>query len=350
MPNSTSRKRRGSGSHHALHVVGTSSRSPAGPLEQRPPRANRSPPSKNRSPSTTRAPPPLNQQNKTTGEGGSILIKLSNACNKHAEHHIKKQQQQQQQQLQQQRGSTSDGTEPFDVRPDPNADESTLPKMCNSAIQTLRKLLPKVEKTIQALDLDDDGDDNHNNNHNSNTNKRRTGHNNKAKPKETPMGPPEASDVAHLCDFYHSVMGGVYCPHAPHLFRWGKGGIDGKTAHEIHIHSFVQEDKRRHCLGPSWSTQSWGVLLWIFLVVLEDCLDFFLEAPLIRPAILSSHPPLPIVRDQFISSPPSCASPVPASNDTSRYCRFKGQGNNGIDATNPRINNNNNSTIYGSGW
>ena len=38
---------------------------------------------------------------------------------------------------------------------------------------------------------------------------------------------PHPSYLPHLCDFYQSVIGRHFCPYAPLLFDWGKGGIAG---------------------------------------------------------------------------------------------------------------------------
>lgn len=103
----------------------------------------------------------------------SVLLILSDACNKHAAYH-------------QSRKSP--------IRAD--ADEENLPEKCQKDLQSLRELLPKVEKSFQP-------------------------------PSPGKRGP-EASDVAHLCDFYTSILRGNYCPHAPHLLCWGKDPEEGK--------------------------------------------------------------------------------------------------------------------------
>lgn len=81
------------------------------------------------------------------------------------------------------------------MRADEN--EADIPDRCRTDIQTLRLLLPRVEKSCKA-------------------------------PKSGHKGGPEATDVAHLCDFYYSVIQGTYCPHQPHIFQWGKGGVEGE--------------------------------------------------------------------------------------------------------------------------
>jgi hypothetical protein len=104
----------------------------------------------------------------------TVLLKLSDACRKHSKfHHNQK----------------------ASMRADEN--EADIPDRCRTDIQTLRLLLPRVEKSCKA-------------------------------PKSGQKGGPEATDVAHLCAFYYSVIQGTYCPHQPHIFQWGKGGLEGE--------------------------------------------------------------------------------------------------------------------------
>jgi len=73
------------------------------------------------------------------------------------------------------------------------ADEDNgVPDRCQSILTSLRKILPKVEEAYHS----------------------------KKKPR--------AEDVGHMCEFYVQVMEGNFCPNAPHLFRLGKGGTQGK--------------------------------------------------------------------------------------------------------------------------
>jgi hypothetical protein len=102
-----------------------------------------------------------------------VLLRLSDACNKHATYH---------------KGRKNTGQS--------EDDEDNLPERCRSDLQILRNLLPKVEKSFQP-------------------------------PAPGKKGP-EAEDIAHLCDFYNSVLRGAYCPHAPHLFQRGQSAKDGK--------------------------------------------------------------------------------------------------------------------------
>ena len=100
-----------------------------------------------------------------------VFTKLADAFNKHAEYHMT--------------------TKSF-VRPD--EDEAKLPERCRKDLASVRALLPKLEKCFppqQAVNCD-------------------------------------ASDLAHLCNFYERVLRGVYCPHSPGLFQWGRVPKDGK--------------------------------------------------------------------------------------------------------------------------
>ena len=119
-----------------------------------------------------------------------ILLKMSDACCKHGDYHKK--------QLP-------------NSRADPKNNEENLPQRCLKDIRALRQLLPKVEKSIQPQ-VDTPGW------------KRK-----RSRAKSLKETGADASDVSHLCDFYDTVLNGHFCPHAPHLFQWGKGGIDGKA-------------------------------------------------------------------------------------------------------------------------
>jgi hypothetical protein len=107
----------------------------------------------------------------------SLLLELSGCCHRHlVAHHAKKE---------------SAATVWCD-------DEEQIPEGCRVAITSLRQILPKVEA------------------------------------KHTYRAPgqkkgPAARDVAHMCDFYTSVLGGVFCPHAQHLFLLGKGATESKS-------------------------------------------------------------------------------------------------------------------------
>jgi len=94
-----------------------------------------------------------------------VFTKFADAFNKHAEYHKI--------------------TKNF-VRPD--EEEAKLPERCRKDLGSARVLLPKLEKCFPSQQAEHC----------------------------------DASDLAHLCDFYERVLRGVYCPHSPGLFQWGR--------------------------------------------------------------------------------------------------------------------------------
>ena len=201
MPNKSRKRRSGSREHHGSEpgtplIIETVKRSPNPRRHQQQQIPIASP--KNRGTGNEQ------RDSETTGiiarkqqSSTEILLKMSDACCKHGDYHSKKQP---------------------NCRPDPNNDEANLPQRCLKDIRALRQLLPKVEKTIQPqVDSNE-----------ASPRAAKTGRS-KAIQKEGT----EASDICHLCDFYESVLNGVFCPHAPHLFQWGKGGIDGKKDDKV---------------------------------------------------------------------------------------------------------------------
>lgn len=112
-----------------------------------------------------------NSRRPSNRRSSEILLGLSHSCKKHAEVHKDKK-------------SVAIHDE-----------ENDLPTRCISDLRALRNLLPKVEKAFQPPT--------------------------KGKPG------PAAQDVALLCEFYGSVLGGTFCPHAPHLFHLGKSAAEG---------------------------------------------------------------------------------------------------------------------------
>lgn len=97
--------------------------------------------------------------------------KLANGCNKHSAFHQNKKSSARQEE-----------------------DEDNIPEPCRKDLTTMKVLLPKLEKSFQASNASQ----------------------------------VEASDVAHLCEFYERTLRGVYCPHSPALFKWGKVPNYGK--------------------------------------------------------------------------------------------------------------------------
>jgi hypothetical protein len=78
-----------------------------------------------------------------------------------------------------------------DYNPRNASHHSEIPPACESAITSLRMLIPKLETTI-ASGTKVDG--------NTNVN---------------------SKDVVQLCRFYDNIVRGTYCPHLPHLFGFG---------------------------------------------------------------------------------------------------------------------------------
>ena len=107
--------------------------------------------------------------------------KLANGCNKHSTFHQNKK---------------------YAARQE--EDEDNIPEPCRKDLTTMKVLLPKLEKSFQG----------------SNANQ------------------VEASDVAHLCEFYERTLRGVYCPHSPALFKWGKVPNYGKKIIFQHVFFF----------------------------------------------------------------------------------------------------------------
>lgn len=64
--------------------------------------------------------------------------------------------------------------------------ESIIPPDCQSALDSLRVILPKLEAEMNV------------------------------------------SVLVPMCDFYISALDGIFCPHAPHLFVLGKGARESK--------------------------------------------------------------------------------------------------------------------------
>jgi hypothetical protein len=114
------------------------------------------------------------QQKESHTQSSAVILKLSKACKNHLDKHP--------------------DLKHTPVRVDSSSD-GKVPELCQATIETLKKLLPKVEKVIRP-------------------------------PKQGQEGP-SAIDVAHLCDYYKSVIRGVFCPHAANLFDRGKGGLEG---------------------------------------------------------------------------------------------------------------------------
>lgn len=97
-----------------------------------------------------------------------FLLKLSDCCAAHAE-------------------SSHAAAKPLR----PLTERDALPEKCQRDMASLCSILPKVEKTYGVEKN------------------------------------PHPALLPHLCDFYQSVVQGRFCPHAPLLLEWGKGGTAG---------------------------------------------------------------------------------------------------------------------------
>lgn len=82
--------------------------------------------------------------------------------------------------------------------------EKDMPKKCQEELKLIREILPKIENKYRAAEAGHAG--------------------------------PAPMDVNHLCSFYKNALSGGFCSHAPHLFRAGKGGTDGKESLNFHKH------------------------------------------------------------------------------------------------------------------
>lgn len=78
-----------------------------------------------------------------------------------------------------------------------------VPAFCQDVINTLRKILPKVEKHYHA------------------------------------SRNPKPEDISHICDFYEQVIEGGFCPHAPLIIKQGKHGSDGKICRYCFFKIFI---------------------------------------------------------------------------------------------------------------
>lgn len=118
---------------------------------------------------------PASRRSSSRRKSSDFLLKLSRSCNAHATNCHKDR----------------------IARPVGLEDEvERIPDQCRADLEQLRNLLPEIEKKFQ--------------------------------PPAPGQRGPEAHDVAHLCDFYNSVMQGNYCPYAPHLFDLGKSPKNGE--------------------------------------------------------------------------------------------------------------------------
>ena len=109
---------------------------------------------------------PKRQEHQRQLAAEEILLQLLNACQKHR-----------------------DTCHP-DYNPQSGSQDSEIPHACESAIKSLRLLIPKLECTICPSD-------------------------------DVGSRKISSDDIAQLCRFYDNVVRGTYCPHLPHLFGFG---------------------------------------------------------------------------------------------------------------------------------
>lgn len=164
---------------------------------------------------------PIQQQrppNKTQRRGSDILLKLSNACQRHSIHH-------------------PDRKQPNNkkVRINEMMEEEEIPEVCRKAIHSLRGLMPKLEKAIAPTIGSSVGVNHRSSSRNSRSN--RLSHNSAD---DTVEAAAALDDVLHLCEFYNSVLTGYYCPHMPHLFHLGKDV--GTSKFEVEFRWILQLD------------------------------------------------------------------------------------------------------------
>ena len=114
------------------------------------------------------------------------LMKLADACRAHTKYHEDRRMNRRNNQTDKQ---TEDDSSSF-FCPDPQ----DVSDHCRSEISSLSLVLPQVETRYRA---------------------------------NTPNSYP-VQDIHHICDFYSSVINGMFCPNAPHLFQCGRGGVEGK--------------------------------------------------------------------------------------------------------------------------
>jgi len=125
-----------------------------------------------------------------------FLHKLSDCCAQHAESHT-----------------------PKPVRPLTEHDE--MPEKCQKDMSSLCKILPRVEDAVDKN--------------------------------------PHPSYIPHLCDFYQSVIQGRFCPHAPLLLEWGKGGFAGMYS----------------CIKDDVSTEEGLLNLTSYCSFIKSCREYF---------------------------------------------------------------------------
>lgn len=136
----------------------------------------------------------------------SLLLQLSQSCNKHQEWHNKQAKK---------TGSSNDNNNADKYHHSCCAEqEEEAPVYCREALTVLRRVLPKVEHKYRASESS------------SETPLVAADEQEPGKQHHRQHKGPAVQDVGHICDFYSNVLEGGFCPHAPHLFRSGQEGTE----------------------------------------------------------------------------------------------------------------------------
>ena len=122
-----------------------------------------------------------NRRHNSSSSSQSLLLRLSEACMKHKNYHIK--------------------------NPDEESNEDeNIPKRCEKDLNSLRKIIPRVETGYQ-LPVE----------------------NERGRESEKII---EASEILNLCVFYKTIMFGSFCPHSMNIFDNGDLGNESKLCIE----------------------------------------------------------------------------------------------------------------------
>ena len=137
-----------------------------------------------------------NNNNNQQGDGSSSLIlMLAKSCTKHNDQHQKE----------------------GEIVPGSADGDEVAPTICRRALNTLSRIIPKVEKAYRA------------------------------------SSNPKAVDIQHLCDFYLGVVQRIFCPFALELFDYGQNPADrkcvGKKFDRLFRHAVIVKLTHHLCLS-----------------------------------------------------------------------------------------------------
>ena len=167
----------------------------------------------------------------------SLIMMLAKSCQKHEEQHNK------------------DGTIENDY------DENHVPPLCAKALQTLTRIIPKVEKAYRAA------------------------------------AHPAPMDIQHLCDFYLSVVQRKFCPSALHLFEYGKNPRQSTSTPNLSIAVFRTPD----FVGVSPpNSLSLSVLSQPFRVSLTFWNTWYQKPTVAYSSRSGARPVIPTVKNAFL--------------------------------------------------